>query len=573
MSNGTITIQGFSPSDKVPQVFGQTLTGQGPVAAGSIPFLLLLVGIMSASAGNATPNTQVVPITQLSDADTAWGTGVQITRMCQAAIQANPGAQIYGIGVPKASGAVAAQAAITIMGSSSWTVGGNFTYRIAGVSRTVSIGPSDSISQVATNIAADANSVYELPVTAAAVQVGATTTYQVVFTHLSPGASGNQQLLALDASEVPSGFVSNITGPIWVLTTATLTGQYVVPTTANGFYYVCTVAGTTNSTQPTWPTTVGTTVTDGTVTWTCAGAILTGGIIPFNRGSGVESVSAALATIATAQFDRIGIGQNDATNLGLWKTQLDSQSGPLTNILQQAVCSTNGTSAAAQTLAQTTLNDGQFELVRVINSETHPSEIAASHASTRLVEQGCPATFYNYAPLVAVAAQSQRADWPNHSTLVSDLNAGVSPGTTTADAVCRVVRAITTLSLNGSVPTYGTLDVAQRSVPDAFRAYLTIDWTQDYAVQNPAVEPDPLPGERYPSTGVATPSLWNARVYGYLKDWEAGTGFPYPQIQQVDTHLPVSYWDVARKCIMTAAPVLAVYNNAQLGVSVRGQTQ
>ena len=133
------------------------------------------------------------------------------------------------------------------------------------------------------------------------------------------------------------------------------------------------------------------------------------------------------------------------------------------------------------------------------------------------------------------------------------------------------MRAITTLSLTGSVPNYGTLDVAQQSVPDAFRAFTSLDWTLDYQVQNPTLEPDPAPGERYPPSGVATPSLWNARVYANEKDWEQGRGFPYPQIQQVDTHLPVSYFDVVRKCIMTAAPILAVYNNAQLGVSVRGQ--
>lgn len=46
-------------------------------------------------------------------------------------------------------------------------------------------------------------------------------------------------------------------------------GQQVVPTTLNGFVYECTVAGTSNSSAPTYPTTIGNTVTDGTVTWRC----------------------------------------------------------------------------------------------------------------------------------------------------------------------------------------------------------------------------------------------------------------------------------------------------------------
>ncbi|OFV99015.1 MAG: hypothetical protein A3H28_07995 [Acidobacteria bacterium RIFCSPLOWO2_02_FULL_61_28] len=43
--------------------------------------------------------------------------------------------------------------------------------------------------------------------------------------------------------------------------------KLVQPTTPNGRYYRVTVAGTSGSTQPTWPTTDGGTVSDGSVTW------------------------------------------------------------------------------------------------------------------------------------------------------------------------------------------------------------------------------------------------------------------------------------------------------------------
>ena len=43
----------------------------------------------------------------------------------------------------------------------------------------------------------------------------------------------------------------------------------VIPTVANNFFYECTVAGTTGAGEPAWPTTVGSTVVDGTVTWIC----------------------------------------------------------------------------------------------------------------------------------------------------------------------------------------------------------------------------------------------------------------------------------------------------------------
>ena len=44
----------------------------------------------------------------------------------------------------------------------------------------------------------------------------------------------------------------------------------VKPTVLNGLWYVCTTAGTSHAeTEPTWPTTVGETVSDGTAVWTC----------------------------------------------------------------------------------------------------------------------------------------------------------------------------------------------------------------------------------------------------------------------------------------------------------------
>lgn len=73
--------------------------------------------------------------------------------------------------------------------------------------------------------------------------------------------------LQLDASAyVTVGF----TPSKWQTGTAYGLGQKVVPTTLNGYVYECTVAGTSHaSTEPTWPTTLGQTVTDNTATWRC----------------------------------------------------------------------------------------------------------------------------------------------------------------------------------------------------------------------------------------------------------------------------------------------------------------
>jgi hypothetical protein len=56
---------------------------------------------------------------------------------------------------------------------------------------------------------------------------------------------------------------------VWTTVTSIALNARRRPTAANGYIYTATVAGTTAVAQPTWPTTVGATVVDGTVTWTC----------------------------------------------------------------------------------------------------------------------------------------------------------------------------------------------------------------------------------------------------------------------------------------------------------------
>lgn len=62
------------------------------------------------------------------------------------------------------------------------------------------------------------------------------------------------------------------TSPKWAATTAQIVNNIIVPITANGHVYKCTVAGTTGAVEPTWVLTAGGTVVDGTVTWTEIGS-------------------------------------------------------------------------------------------------------------------------------------------------------------------------------------------------------------------------------------------------------------------------------------------------------------
>lgn len=51
--------------------------------------------------------------------------------------------------------------------------------------------------------------------------------------------------------------------------TAYTVGQVVRPSTGNGFLYMCITAGTSAGSAPTYPTSYGGTVSDGTATWLC----------------------------------------------------------------------------------------------------------------------------------------------------------------------------------------------------------------------------------------------------------------------------------------------------------------
>lgn len=68
---------------------------------------------------------------------------------------------------------------------------------------------------------------------------------------------------------ISKGYATGVTRTAWAANTAYAIDDIVVPTTANGYQYRCSVAGTSHaSTEPTWPTDLGITVVDNTpLTW------------------------------------------------------------------------------------------------------------------------------------------------------------------------------------------------------------------------------------------------------------------------------------------------------------------
>lgn len=73
-------------------------------------------------------------------------------------------------------------------------------------------------------------------------------------------------------SSVVAALVDDAAAPAHATDTAYLVGDMVRPASPNGHVYQCIVAGTSDSSPPTWPTNRGEDVTDNTATWQEAGS-------------------------------------------------------------------------------------------------------------------------------------------------------------------------------------------------------------------------------------------------------------------------------------------------------------
>lgn len=570
------TIVGFATNNRVPGVYGETVYGAGAISAASVPLVLLLVGTMI-SPGSAVSNQDVKSILSEDDANTYFGAGSELARMCYSALKV-PGVNIKAAPVAEAGGAVAATQVITISGT--WTSSGQVSYRVNGEVVSLVIGGTDSTSQVATNLAAQFNQDPKRPYVAAA------SGSQVTLTLKSKGARGNGYITFQDTSLAPSGFVTTIAGATWaggVAKTTSSPVSFVVPTVSNGYYYKCTVAGTTAaSPEPTWPTSIGGTVTDGTVTWTCWGKVLPGSATTWGGGTGTEDVATLLGVLTPTQYDRIVTSEIDSTNLGKWVTFLNTQAGPTSNILEHLICATNGTLAATTTLATVTLNAQRVQIMWQLNGETAPWEAAAYFGAYRCSsEQQDPAASYDDIVL-PIAPQSQPSDRPSNPVLQSAVNNGITPiYTSVSGSQALLCISITSHSLNGSTPDYRTFNTSDAYVPDFVRKDIGLYWTTVFKPSNPRVNDDP-PGDAKPlASGIATPTTWNAEITAKLKKYEkgilaSGSDVTKPQVApiivDVDQNPPTTVYDPVAKRLVSIIPVVPAPPNHQLGISVRQVT-
>jgi phage tail sheath gpL-like len=199
----TIQITGFTTSNKVPGFYAETVYGAGPISAGSIPLVCLLVGNKT-SGGSAVVDVDINDIGSEDDATTYYGTGSELARMAYQALK-EPGVKLKGIAPAEGGGAVGATMTITVTGPATTT--GTWTYYIDGTDTvTGGIASGDTATQIAAAISAAINAKAKLSVTSSPA-VGV-----VTLTKKSKGPRGNDGIVFQDITKLATGVTSTLGG-------------------------------------------------------------------------------------------------------------------------------------------------------------------------------------------------------------------------------------------------------------------------------------------------------------------------------------------------------------------------
>ena len=460
-------ISGVSSTSKRPMFFAKLFMAVGAVSAASLPTLCLCVG-QKISAGTITADAAPVEAFSDEECDTYGGVGSEIARMGRTALA--KGCRVF-------LGAVTAPAGdaptVTSVISGTWSTAGELNFKIGEITINVPIAAGDAIDDVGAAIVSKFGLYTQLPVTAA-YSAGSDT---LTLTHKNVGARFKDTIVQLDVRLAPSGYAQTLVG------SATLTSTPVKRVRMGAS----------------------------------------------STGTGTDDVTTFLATLAGTRYARQAWAQADATNAALIEAYIDDKGGPTKLIFEQAVFGHNGSSSAAISIAQTTLNHYFSQVCAMRNSDTFPSEIAAEVAGLRAAAEGDqPVGDYDGLALTKVQPHGVNSDkWTNteEETL---LNSGVTPINTVNSKAC-ITRAIVTYCLNAqSVQDDRCLDVGDAS----FAQYAVMDlqsfYWSDFRVANPYVGPNPAAGEPEAPSGVATPGDWAKAVDARKLDWYQSLWIEFP---------------------------------------------
>lgn len=476
--SGSITVAGLSSSRKTPGVFLAVLLGGSPTSAGAVAKKILLIGnkITSAITGSS-PTLSVAAGTQanaapvfLASADQAatyFGRGSELHRMAKATFAQYPDALLYGCASVE-SGGSAAIATLTFATNASAAFTVHLT--VCGTPIDVPVASADTVTTIATAVANAINNLPDLPVTAQ------NSSGVVTVTAKHPGTRGNEL-------RVRAQFIDSAGNPTEITTSST--------------------------TSP------------GATTGIWSDVSVVGSAYKMSGGTTDATITAALAAIASTRYDRIALAFRDATALDAVAAQVDSMAGVTTQLRQQFVYGTAGTSGSATTLA-TGRNDSRGQCVWHYNSPTPAEEFAAQVAAARLIgdavvggihagEASRPSANLDGTELATCATSPFAADAPTGTEIEAALNNGVTPlaPSTARPGFCSLVRSITSRSLDGGTQNYSVIDTSSVTVCDYVADDLQADIAAVFAGKNLASDTDD--GSPPTAANVVTPSMVRAR--------------------------------------------------------------
>ncbi|NUP08452.1 MAG: hypothetical protein HOW73_20575 [Polyangiaceae bacterium] len=498
---GQIVIVGFPDGAKIPGVYGDTKFGASGIQLGAAPLRLLLVGQKTA-AGSMVSDQDIKQCFSSDEADDLVGPGSPLGNMVVAALaQSNGEPNGFELWLCPIADPTGtpASAAATLTVANVAGLGGSIYIFIGRYRIEVNIAANTSAADAAAAIEAAVEAEPRVPVTVGVVGAVATFTWKV------PGVVGNDGIIALDLSLAPT------------TQTYTLGGGTSIDATTRRF----------------------------------------GG------GTGTPATTNGLAITLPEFYHRVVWQMNDSTSLAAIEAQCDAKAAPGVEMPEHYATAGNGSLAAADSLAQTTLNAHRFQFCWQENAVDHPSETAAAMAAARAMREGSmPNQNYDGLVLKGLRGQVRKADWPTRAEQQSALDNGITPLTSNAAGEVVVIRAVTTRSQDGALPDYRTLDVSEAVVPDAVRLDAGALWLSEYREANKHNAPDPSGGRAAPA-GVATPTGWVQRYTQRLRELEEALW-----ITQVTENPMRAEWNTVGKRIMSAIPVVPLPINHQIGVQV-----
>lgn len=81
--------------------------------------------------------------------------------------------------------------------------------------------------------------------------------------------------------------------------------DFIRPTKANGFAYECATAGTSASSEPIWPRTLGQTIADGSVVWTCRAASTNGLNVISSPSAVSDPIGLTISSVSVSESTKI----------------------------------------------------------------------------------------------------------------------------------------------------------------------------------------------------------------------------------------------------------------------------